>query len=102
MEILLQRRVAAAAFIAGCAMARFEVEIFFVSPRVAAGLRSRSAVQPSEQPPGALLCADAQFDQLRALANRQPGIEPGPLEWLRRLHRASLDRHLPHAECFSR
>src|ERR1051325_9394723 len=82
-------------------MAGVEVEKFFVSTLVAAGVRSRAGIQSQERAACALLCADAQFDQLRPLAHCQPGIESRPLEWLRWLYRASLDRDLAHAECLS-
>src|ERR1044071_7386856 len=79
-------------------MAGVEVEIFFVSTRVAAGVRSRAGIQSQERAACALLRADAQFDQLRALAHCQSGIEPRALEWLRWIYRAGLDRDFADAE----
>ena len=70
--------------------------------RAAAGVRLRAGLQPPHGPARALLRAHPQPAQLRPLAHRQPGVEPGPAEGLRRLHRAGLDRHRAHAQPLSR
>src|ERR1017187_6806742 len=101
MEILLRRGLAAAAHLARCAMARVQIKIFSLPPRVAASLRLCAGLQPTHRAARSLLCADTQFAQLRALAHCQPGVEPRATQRLRRLHRAGLDRHFTHAECLS-
>ena len=95
---LLRRGLAAAAQLGGRPVADLQAQVLPLPPRLAAGVRLRAGLQPPHRPPGALLCAHAQPAQLRPLAHRQPGIQPGPAQRLRRLHRPGLDRHLAHAQ----
>ena len=99
---LLPRTLAGSAGVGGRTVARVEAEILSVSPGVAAGVQSHPGFQSAHWWQSALLCADAQPDQLRALVHCESAIEPGEAGWLRWLYRAGLDGHGAHAESFSR
>ena len=99
---LLPRGLAAAAQLGGCPVARLQAQVLPLPARPAAGVRLRAGLQPPHGPAGALLRAHPQPAQLRPLAHRQPGIEPGPAERLRRLHRPGVDRHRAHPQPLSR
>src|SRR5579871_416584 len=102
MAKFLRRTLEGRAQFGGRTVARLEVEIFPVSPRLAAGVRLRAGIQRANRPSRPLLRADAQPAELRPLVHREPGIQPGAAERLRWLHCTGVDRYGTHAKCLLR